>query len=282
MHLLETFANQIAAALQRGRLADEAQRVEHLKAMDRLKSEFVATASHELRTPLVALTAGIEALSRRLTGTLPAREAALLANAEQEGTRLRHLVDQLLDLSRLEAGATALTLEPASVRQLVADAVQPFLAAAEERRITLSWDVPDDVPEVRVDTARMHAVLENLIANAVRFTPVGGQVLVDAYRVGDFVQISVADSGAGIPLEDQARVFDRFTPVAARDGGGAGLGLAIAREAVLAHGGGIWVDSGPGPGSVFSFTIPVASAEAAVPIITRNEHAEDAAGPDRR
>jgi NtrC-family two-component system sensor histidine kinase KinB len=266
MHLLETFANRVAAAIERWRLAEETRRILQLEEMDRLKSEFVAQASHELRTPLTTVNLVIDRLRETATADLPEGWDRLLAAAGEDMARLRKLVDDLLDLARLEAGRVEMKRQPVPVHDLVEETVHAFALQAEENGIRLASDIPPDLPRVSADPERIGRVLSNLVSNAVRYTGRGGRVLVTADAFGRSLQISVADNGPGIPLEDQPRIFDRF--VRLRDdsrGDGSGLGLAICREIVHAHGGAIWVDSGPGPGSVFSFTLPLATATADAP-----------------
>ncbi len=260
LHFLETFAAQMAASLESAHLAEEALRVQEMREMDRMQSEFVAVASHELRAPIAALAARLEDLKghgdRAGAG---AREGRLLEGATEEVARLRSLVDELLDLSRLEAGRLELARRAVAPGRLVERALATFRSAAQQAGVDLGAELPADVPAIEADPERAETILENLLSNAIRFAGSGGHVLVSADAVGPFVQFSVADDGAGIPIEQQARIFDRFVRVRRADGSeGSGLGLAIAREIVRAHGGAIWVDSGPGPGSVFSFTLPVA------------------------
>jgi two-component system sensor histidine kinase KdpD len=265
LHLLETFAALIAVAVEQARLAEEARTIQQLEEMDRLKSEFIAVASHELRTPLASLASEIALLRERLGG-VDERERHVLDTAQEDMKRLRALVDDLLDLSKLESGRTELELRVVEPRVLVQDAIRTFSGSAEEKRIQLGWEISADAPPVFADAAQVERVLSNLISNALRFTDEGGRILVAADNVGEFVQFSVSDNGRGIPLESQSRIFDSFVQRdRARSADGTGLGLAISRAIVRAHGGEIWVDSGPGPGSVFTFTMPVAKAEDAEP-----------------
>lgn len=259
LHLLETFAALIAVAVEQARFAEEARRIRQLEEMDRLKTEFVAVASHELRTPLTGLAMEVETLRERLAATLGEPERLLLDAAEEDVRRLRALIDDLLDLSRLESGRADLhrrAMDPATAIERATDA---FRAQAEEKGHLLSGDAADGVPLVLTDPDAIDRVLATLISNAIRATDRGGRIIVAADDVGGFVQFSVADNGPGIPLEDQAWLFDRFVRLdRERDQDDTGLGLAIVRGIVRAHGGEIWVDSGPGPGSIFNFTVPVA------------------------
>jgi two-component system sensor histidine kinase KdpD len=259
LHLLETIANQLAAAMERAHLAEESRRLRELEEMDRLKSEFVAAASHELRAPLRSLARSLER-ARSVAGGADADARPPLDGAAEEVERLRALVDDLLDLSRIEAGRLELSLRPASPPSLVARALASVGERAARAGTTLTSEVPDDLPAVEADARRVESVLASLLDNALRHAGPGGHVVVSADPVGRFVQFAVSDDGPGIPVEDQARVFDRFVRLGPGEPEtGSGLGLAIAREVVRAHRGAIWVDSGPGPGSVFSFTLPVAT-----------------------
>jgi NtrC-family two-component system sensor histidine kinase KinB len=259
LHLLETFAALIAVAVEQARLAEDARRIRQLEEVDRLKSEFVTVASHELRTPLTSLAMEVGLLRERLGPDPGDKEARLLAAAEEDVKRLRALVDDLLDLSKLESGRAEIERRPVTPRSLADTALDAFRVRAEEKEIQLGREVAADAPPVYADPDQIGRVLANLVSNALHFTDAGGKIVIAADAVGDFVQFSVADNGRGISLEDQARLFDRFVRLErGREEGGTGLGLAISREIVRAHGGEIWVDSGPGPGSVFSFTLPVA------------------------
>lgn len=259
LHLLETFAALVAVAVEQARLAEDARRIRQLEEMDRLKDEFVAVASHELRTPLTSLAMEVGLLRERVDAQLGEREVLLLEAAEEDVKRLRSLVDDLLDLSRLESGRAELRLEQLPAQSLIGGAIDAFRVQADEKLVQLDADVPRGIPDVLADAEQIGRVFANLISNAIRYTDSGGRVVVGADDVGGFVQFSVADNGRGIALEDQPRLFDRFVRLGRGSAeNGSGLGLAISREIVRAHGGEIWVDSGPGPGSVFNFTVPLA------------------------
>jgi signal transduction histidine kinase len=260
LHVLETLANQLAAAMERAILAEESRRIHELEEMDRLKSEFVAVASNELKAPIRSIARTVERL--RPASPSPQRspdEQHLLHEAAEAVDRLERLVDDLLDLSRVEAGRLELDVRPSSPHHLAERALERIGAAAEQRGTSLSSDVPEELPEVLADPQRIESVIVSLLDNALRYASDQGHVMISADQVGRYVQFSVADDGPGVPVEDQARIFDRFVRLpGARGSGGLGLGLAVAREIVRGHRGAIWVDSGPGPGSVFSFTLPVA------------------------
>ncbi|HET9984649.1 MAG TPA: sensor histidine kinase KdpD [Longimicrobiales bacterium] len=260
LHLLEAFVDQLAVAVERDRLAEEALRIRQLEEVNRLTSEFVAVASRELRSPLARLAAKLG----RAREAAAAPEAALLDDASREADRLRAFARDLLDLSRLESGRFRLHPDGVSAAELVQRAAADVEPEAARRGVRIVTDLADDLPHVRADAVQIRRILSNLLSNALRYSPRGGEILLAADLIDGFVQVSVADTGAGIPVEDQARIFDKFVQVRrGGEAGGTGLGLAIAREILRAHGGTIWVDSGPGPATVFSFTIPVAPAGSA-------------------
>ncbi|NJD17661.1 MAG: sensor histidine kinase KdpD, partial [Gemmatimonadetes bacterium] len=217
LHLLETFANEMGASLERARLADEALRAEHLEEMDRLKSEFIAAASHALRSPLRLVADRLEAL-RAGREARPGVQRRQLDEAARELDRLGALVDDLLELSRLEAGRQPLDLGPVEPGRLVRDAVEAAAPAAEERDVRLSADLAGDLPPVEADAARLRTVLDHLLSYALHVTSPGGHVVVSADAVGRFVQFSVADDSVGISLEEQGQLFERFLRFSHPDG----------------------------------------------------------------
>jgi NtrC-family two-component system sensor histidine kinase KinB len=233
--------------------------VTRLAELDRLKSEFVMTASHELRTPLTSIGMSIDLLLESAPKKLDAKEQQLLSAAHEELQRLKVLVNNLLDLSRIEAGKMEMEFSSNPVRPLLEKVVESFRIPAEQKGVALSFQVPEGLPNMKGDGNRIAWVLTNLISNALHFTPGGGAVRLTAGAFGPFIQISVIDNGPGIPYEYQSKIFDKFVQVKSdKILGGSGLGLAICREIVRAHGGTVWVDSVPGAGSTFNFTLPVA------------------------
>ena len=236
------------------------QDVTKLKELDQLKSEFVATASHELRTPLTGMSMSLNLLLETATQKLSEREQELLKSAEEDVERLRELVNDLLDLSKIESGRIDMEFTLVEVSFLLEKVASMLQVQAQEKNIDLvKQDLPD-LPKVKADPSKILWVLTNLIANAIRYTDSGGEIRLDAKHRGTWVQLSVADDGAGIPDEYQDRIFDKFVQVKTeKDVGGSGLGLAICQEIVKAHGGTIWVNSTPGEGSTFSFTVPAAN-----------------------
>jgi NtrC-family two-component system sensor histidine kinase KinB len=232
--------------------------VTRLAELDRLKSEFVMTASHELRTPLTSIGMSIDLLLEGATKKLNEKEQQLLSAAHEEVQRLKAFVSNLLDLSKIEAGKMEMELSSISIRVLFEKAATVFNAQKEEKAVDLSFSVPEELPNVRGDDNKITWVLTNLISNALRYTPSGGHINLSAESFGSSVQISVSDDGPGIPYEYQSKIFDKFVQVKSDKAvGGSGLGLAICKEIVRAHGGTIWVDSVPGSGSRFTFTLPI-------------------------
>jgi signal transduction histidine kinase len=243
-----------------GQLAHAFNRMSaELEQLERLRRDLVANVSHELRTPISAIRARLENLLDGVEVPDPRTLEAMLAQTE----RLGRLVDQLLELSRLESGDLRLRREPVMLDQLVSEVVAELEVVRADRRVHLLGTLTGDLPVILADRERVHQVLFNLLDNALRFTPAGGEVRVTAERHNGSVDVHVWDTGPGIPPEHLARVFERFyrvDPARSRDDGGTGIGLAIARSVVEAHGGRIWAESEPGRGSVFTFELPVARA----------------------
>jgi NtrC-family two-component system sensor histidine kinase KinB len=217
------------------------------------------TASHELRTPLTSIGMSIDLLLEGAVKKLNEKEQQLLSAAHEEVQRLKAFVSNLLDLSKIEAGKMEMELSSISIRALFEKAVTVFKTQSEEKAVKLSFDVPGELPNIKADDSKITWVLTNLISNALRYTPSSGHINLSAESFGSSVQISVSDDGPGIPYEYQSKIFDKFVQVKSDKAvGGSGLGLAICKEIVRAHGGTIWVDSVPGSGSRFTFTLPVA------------------------
>jgi two-component system, NtrC family, sensor histidine kinase KinB len=238
------------------------QDVTQLVELDRLKSEFIMTASHELRTPLTGMAMSIGLLSERVTTRLDEKEQELLRAAQADVERLRTLVNNLLDLSKLESGHIVMELEPAPMVQLVESVVDLLQSQAAEKQIELSWYLPEDTPPVLADVNKIVWVLTNLVANALRYTGPNGHIHISGEARQQTLYLSVKDDGIGIPFEYQSKIFDKFVQVkGAAAKGGAGLGLAISREIIKAHNGTIWVTSRPGEGSVFTFTLPLTTQQ---------------------
>jgi signal transduction histidine kinase len=230
------------------------QMAERLETAEARRRELVADVAHEIRTPLSVIRGDLEGM---LDGVYPV-EAAQLARILEETTVMARLLDDLQTLSTAEAGALRLHRETVGAGVLVEDAVGAFAARARARDVSLSTSVAEGLPDLDVDPMRIGEVLTNLLSNALRHTPRGGSITVEAVsEEPDVVAFTVRDTGEGIPAADLPHVFERF--VQADDSGGSGLGLTIARSLVLAHGGSITAESEPGRGTAFRFTLPVTS-----------------------
>ena len=251
--------NQMAARLEAA--AQEARR------MEAARRDFVAGASHDLRTPLASLRAMIEALAEGVVVD-PETVQRYLRQSQAEILRLSRLTDDLFQLAQLDAGHFAMQYEPASLSDLVSDSLGSLLPRAAAKGLTISGWVDPQVGLVWMAPLQVGRVLHNLLDNALRHTPEGGTIAVRAAPADGAVVISVQDSGEGISAEDLPRVFERFyrgEQSRSRSAGGTGLGLAIAKGLVEAHGGEIWVDSRPGSGACFRFSLPLAPSSAAEP-----------------
>jgi signal transduction histidine kinase len=241
-----------------GQLAEAFNRMAgEVEGLERLRRELVANVSHELKTPISALRARLE----NLLDGVERPEPALLATMLQQSERLSRLVEQLLDLSLLESGDVPLDREPVPLGPLVERVVEEVRASRPGRDIRVRNLVPEDLPPVEADRERLHQVLFNLLDNAYRFTPTGGTVTVTAAVAGQECEVTVEDTGPGIPPEHLPLVFERFyrvDPSRSREDGGTGIGLAIARSVVEAHGGRIWAEDADGRGARFRFVLPAA------------------------
>lgn len=227
-----------------------------LRELEQLKSEFVTAASHELRTPLTSIGMSVDLLLEHALERLPAREQELLLAAHEEVHRMQALVNDLLDLSRIEASSLQLIFVRVSLMDLFDHVKAIFQNQADRLDVHLSYRPV--ALRVRGDATKLTWVLTNLVSNALRYVGQGGHIDLEAEAVGPLAHIRVRDDGPGIPEAYQARIFQKFVQVEGPRSAGSGLGLAICREIVRAHGGAIWVESQPGAGSTFTFTLPLA------------------------
>jgi two-component system, OmpR family, phosphate regulon sensor histidine kinase PhoR len=240
--------------------------VSELRRLQRIRTEFIDNLSHELRTPLTTVSLLAETLSREAEGqdvVLPPKMRDRIGKIEVETGHLVQMVNELLDLSRIESGDTLALVDGLDLGRLAAQSAERLRLFADRQGVTLRVEAPDGLPSIRGDAARLGQVIVNLVHNAVKFSPDGGEILVRTGQEGTDIVTSVQDHGVGIPRDAQDRVFERFYKVdrarmRAEAGGGTGLGLAIARHVVEQHGGRIWVESSEGSGSTFSFALPVA------------------------
>lgn len=228
-----------------------------LEELDQLKSLSISVATHELRSPLTAVKAYIDNLFEGVAGELPEKIVHYLTRIGYNTDRVIRLVNMLLDISRIEAGHMHLELDRVSVSEVISDVVKDFECMARTREVAIRASAVMDVP-VRADRDRVEQVLHNLLHNALKFTPPGGEVVVQSHLTeNEKVTITVTDTGCGIPPGHEEKVFHKFhrAPSPVREG--AGLGLAVTKSLVELHGGNIWVESEPGRGSKFSFTLPL-------------------------
>lgn len=281
LDLLRTIASNVAVALDNAQayqgLAELTQTLEQrvrertqelqaanekLQELDRLKSAFVSIVSHELRTPMTSIKGYVENMLDGLTGALTEKQVHYLSRVKHNAERLTRMINDLLDLSRIEAGRVELNLGPVPVRDLTAEVVEAFQPIAQQKRLRLLAQHEGETAEIRADRDKLLQILTNLIQNAFKFTQDGGEIRVETRGVGEgYVEFCVADTGCGIPAHELSRVFERFyrgESVQAEQRG-AGLGLAITKSLVELHGGQIWVESTVGQGSRFHFTIPLDS-----------------------
>lgn len=229
--------------------------VTRLKEVERVKSEFVMAASHELRTPLTSLGMSVDLLIEHVSGGLGDKERGLLHAAHEEVCRMKALVNELLDLSKLEAGKIEMEFETVEVTILFDRVREVFANQLAIKNVTLEVHGGAGL-SILADVNKITWVITNLVSNALRYVHDKGIIEVTAIRIGEFAHLAVKDDGPGIPAEYQSRIFEKFAQISGRPGG-TGLGLAICREIVRAHGGSIWVESEPGQGSSFLFTIPI-------------------------
>jgi len=236
--------------------------VTHYERADRIKNQFVATVSHEFRNPLTSIMLAIELLLSGRQPDLHGESLALAQAISDDAQRLTRLVGNLLNFSRMEAGEIKMELEKAVVAEMVETASIPLALQLKAKNITLKVIIPDGLPAVYVDTTKATWILTNLVGNAIRYTPEGGEITISACLKEKKVFISVCDSGPGIHPRYHEKIFEKYAQVKGNgSSGGAGLGLAIAKEIVEAHGGKIWVKSDINKGACFRFTLPVNEKE---------------------
>jgi len=233
------------------------QDLTRMRRLETVRRDFITNISHELRTPLASIKALTETLQGGALEDPPAAEH-FLDRMITEVDALTQIVSELLELTRIESGQAPLKIKSTKPCKLVSKAIKRLGEQAERAGVTLEAQCPDDLPQIYADSSRLGQVLSNLLHNAIKFTPEGGQVTLAATQKADVIEFSVQDNGIGIPADDLSRIFERFYKADhARSEDGTGLGLAIARHLVEAHGGRIWVESVEGRGSTFFFTIPI-------------------------
>jgi two-component system sensor histidine kinase GlrK len=247
------------------------QMSDKLKQLDEMKSGFISHVSHELRTPLASIKEANSLLLEETDGRIDEKQRRFLVMIEQSATRLTKMIDNLLDLSKMEAGMMEYDFIPADIRPILAHALAGVEVLAEKKGLELKSEVMDSLPLVSMDIYKIQQVVDNLLSNAIKYTPEGRiEVKADLYPPlsaaakanleGRCLRVSISDTGIGIPPESQTRIFDKFQEIKQKGmpgTKGTGLGLSIARHIVEAHGGRIWVESVPGKGSTFMFVLPL-------------------------
>lgn len=229
------------------------------RRLEQMRRQFISDASHEIKTPLTSI-GGFAAAIADGTADTPEERTRSAAVIVREVERLTRLVNELLDLSRIESGAVQLNLDEVDLTELTGEVVEAFSGQAQAKQVGLALELPADLPRVRADWDRVYQVLVNLFSNALRFSPAGSDVTVSANRQEGLVRVLVADKGPGIPADQLPAIWERFHRAdtsRARQDGGTGLGLAIVKTIVEAHGGTVAAESELGQGSIFSFTLPI-------------------------
>ena len=257
-----TFVDQATAVIERARLRRESLQIELLQRTDALRAALLSSVSHDLRTPLSSIKAAASSLLQEEVQWDDEARRSFALSIESEADRLNRLVANLLDMSRIESGALKPEKEWYPIDELIHDVLGRMQPVLEGR--TIHTDLPDDLPPVKLDYLQIDQVLTNLIENALRYTPAGSPIEIGVQAIGDRMIISIADHGPGIPAADRERVFDKFYRVMETQTArtiGSGLGLAVSRGLVEAHGGRIWVENRKGGGAIFRFTLPLEKTE---------------------
>jgi len=258
--LVTTFANQAVIAIENVRLFDEIQeKSRQLAEASQHKSQFLANMSHELRTPLNAILGYTELILDSVYGDMPEKARAVLDRVQRNGRHLLGLINEVLDLSKIEAGQLVLALADYSLKNVVETVYTAVEQLAKEKKLVFTMDVAPGLPSGHGDERRLTQVLLNLVGNAIKFTD-AGEVMIKAGNVNGLFVVAVRDTGPGISQADQAKLFQEFQQAdnsITRKKGGTGLGLAISKRIIEMHGGKIWVESVQGKGSTFSLTLPI-------------------------
>jgi two-component system sensor histidine kinase KdpD len=265
--LLDVFANQIGSALERARLAEQAQQAHVEVEAERMRSSLLSSVSHDLRTPLSVITGAASALVESDAMIAPAARKDLAQTIQEEAERLNRLVRNLLDMTRLAAGPVRITKEWQPLDGVVGAAIGRLEGQLRGRNV--DTHLPRDLPLVPIDGVLIEQLFINLLENAAKYTPAGSPIVISARKDDSGLVVDLADRGPGIPPDLAQKIFEKFFRLPReREGGGAGLGLAICRAIVEAHGGRIWVDSREGGGAAFHFTLPI---EGVPPLLSAEE-----------
>ena len=258
--LLQTFAAQSVLAIQNARLFTEiGEKSRQLAVASQHKSQFLANMSHELRTPLNAILGYTELIIDGIYGDTPDKMRGVLERVQSNGKHLLGLINDVLDLSKIEAGELALSLADYSIKDVVHNVFGAVESLATEKRLALKIELPSSLPAAHGDERRLTQVLLNLVGNAIKFTDQGEVAIVAAAANGSYT-LSVRDTGPGIAVSDQNKIFEEFQQAdssATKKKGGTGLGLSISKRIIEMHGGRLWVESEVGQGATFSFSVPV-------------------------
>ncbi|MEW6130488.1 MAG: ATP-binding protein [Acidobacteriota bacterium] len=231
--------------------------ITEMREVDRLKTDFIAIASNKLRDPLRALQLALHAVIQGYTGELNAQQAAMLTDARDQSERLREIIDDLLELSKIESGTRKLSMERLRPIDITRPVIEHFQSAADAKRIKLIADVAPDLAWVVADGEALRRIFDNLLSNAIRHTPMGGEIKIEAKERVDRVMFAISDTGEGIPEDELPTLFNRFAQVKKTTSGGTGLGLALTKQLVEAQSGQIAVSSRVGEGTTFTFTLPI-------------------------
>ena len=276
----QTLAQQVSLPLKSASLYQEIKETNHkLEQLERLKSEFISIVSHELRTPLTSIKNSLDILASGRCGDVPAAAEKFLTMAARNVQRLSGIINDLLDLSKIEAGKMDFHFTKMDIHSVIDFVKSTFLNVAKEKGLNLTAEETPDLPEIIADPQRLEQVLTNLVSNAIKFTPAGKNITIKSRLInagdidinncfkeelkklnGDYVMVSVVDEGIGIAEENLARAFDKFAQIEnslSRKVGGTGLGLPIAKQLIETHKGAIWCESKPEKGSAFNFVLPV-------------------------
>jgi two-component system, OmpR family, sensor histidine kinase KdpD len=254
--LLDAFASQAALAIERAQLAEQARQAHISQETEKLQTALLNSISHDLRTPLVSITGALSSLREDQNALDEAARHSLLDMAGEEADRLNRLVGNLLNMTRLEAGAMRLTMDPADIQDVIGSALEQVSERLGDR--TIAVNTSSDLPLVPMDFVLMVQVLVNLLDNALKYSPPDSPIEVRAQCSGAYLQVEVADRGVGIPREDLKRVFDKFYRVHRPEQiGGTGLGLSICKGIIDAHGGFIGAENRPGGGTIITVALPL-------------------------
>jgi signal transduction histidine kinase len=267
--LIRGFTEIVGISVQNAKLYSDLEKTknsldaanEQLKLLDKVKDEFISVTSHELRAPMTAIKSYTWLVTNDKAGPLEPKAREYLNKVYLSTERLIHLVNEMLDVSRIESGRIQLHPEDFTMEKLAEDVKDEFTAKIAEQNLSLELQFPQELPTVNADREKMHQVLENLVSNAIKFTPPGGKITLTSRVNGNFLETSVIDTGNGIAPEDQQKLFIKFgrleNSLIARTGTGSGLGLFICKQYVELHRGKVWFTSTLGQGSDFTFSLPL-------------------------